>query len=416
LEKLALKPKAPYSRLRQEPTQTAEAFCVSTGRLDGSGTVKTAYNGPYTVKSVTGEMADVVTPGYNQIVAAGGIVNNPCHKVHVEVLEEDGSYSWSCPGGMYADGPGPWTSFWLERKPCAYLLDKVDQAPLEKEVKLKAIAYIDKTPYAMGGDVFEIRETLRFLKRPLGSLLDLTAHIKRQRGSRITLRSNAKLAQHIADNWLTYRFAFSPLVQSASNVYESLFRKEEKLPPRLHSGGSASDGRYAEDVVQIGDNSDYVKYSRSCLDNVMHHATVYYEVTNPVTDWRRTYGLRWKDLPTTLWQIVPLSFLVDRLVNIQQGIQGLTNLLDPSVRILAASHATRENLFQTIQATERFRDNGCSQVLNGGIRSTEDTVYTRYPWTPSVGDIVPGFNPGGLVKDATSVVDLMALILQRLKV
>jgi hypothetical protein len=108
--------------------------------------------------------------------------------------------------------------------------------------------------------------------------------------------------------------------------------------------------------------------------------------------------------------------MVDRLVNIQQGIKGLTNLLDPSIRILAASLAIRENLFQTIQATQWFVDNGCSQALNGGIRSTEVTDYTRFPWTPSVGDIVPGFTPGGLVKDATSVVDLMTLILQRLKV
>jgi hypothetical protein len=416
LEKLAVKPKAPYTRLRQEPDVVAVASCVSSGNLDGSGTVTTVYNGPFMVKSVSGEMTDVVTPGYNQIVAAGGIVNNPCHKVHVEILEEDGSYSWSCPNGKYSNGSGPWTSYWLNRRPCSLLLEKVEQAPLAKEVKLKAIANIDKTPYAMGEDVFEIRETLKFLKRPLGSLLDLTAHIRGRRYFRRSLENDLQLAQHIADNWLTYRFAFSPLVQSASNLYESLFRKEEKLPPRLHAGGSAVNGSYDEDVVQVGGDSDYVKYSRSCLDNVTHHATVLYEVTNPVTDWRRTYGLRWKDLPTTLWQIVPLSFMVDRLVNIQQGIKGLTNLLDPSIRILAASHATRENLFQTIQATERFKDDGCSQVLNGGIRSTEDTVYTRNPWTPSVGDIVPGFTPRRLVKDATSVVDLITLILQRVKV
>jgi hypothetical protein len=361
-------------------------------------------------------MADVVTPGYNRIVAAGGIVNNPCHKVHVEILEEDGSYSWTCPGGRYAHATGPLTSFWLERKPCALLLKKVEQSPLERAVKLQAIASIDKTPYAMGEDVFEIRETLEFLKRPLGSLLDLTDHLRRRRHLGHSFRSDVQVAKHIADNWLTYRFAITPLIQSASNVYESLFREKEKLPPRLSTGGSASDGEYTEDIFQSGGASDYVKYSRSCLNNVLVHATVLYEVTNPVTDWRRTYGLRWKDLPTTLWQIVPLSFLVDRLVNIQQGIKGLINLLDPSIRILAASYAIRENLFQTIQATRRYKDDGCSQVLNGGIRSTEETVYTRTPWTPSVGDIVPGVTPGGLVKDATSVVDLITLILQRLKV
>jgi hypothetical protein len=415
LEKFAVRPKAPYPRHRDEPNESSDALVVFSGFLETPGTISTGTSGPYVVKSISGYMDDVVTPGYNRIIAAGGIVNNPCLKVHVEILEEDGSYDWSCPGGRYANSSGPVTSFWLEKKPCALLVKKVDQSSLEKGCKLQALASIDKTPYAMGEDVFEIRETLKFLRHPLESLVGLTDQIRIRRGFSHLFRADYHTAKHIADNWLTYRFAISPLVQSASSLYESLFRKDEKLPPRLHAGGSASDSAYDEDVVQIGGASDYVKYSRSCLDNVLVHATVIYEVTNPVTDWRRTYGLRWKDLPTTLWQIVPLSFLVDRLVNIQQGIQGLINLLDPSIRILAASYVVRENLFQTIQATQRFKDDGCSQVLNGGIRSTEDTVYTRNPWTPSVGDVVPGFTPGNLVKDAKSVADLIALILQRLK-
>jgi hypothetical protein len=76
----------------------------------------------------------------------------------------------------------------------------------------------------------------------------------------------------------------------------------------------------------------------------------------------------------------------------------------------------REDLFQTIQAVEHYKDDDCTNTLNGGVRSTETTVYTRAPWVPSVGDIVPGITPLNLVKDAKSVADLLALILQRVRV
>jgi hypothetical protein len=415
LEKLAVRTKAPFQRHREEPETNEEAyvFYEKSGYPSGNGT---DLYGPYTVHSVVGYMDDVVTPGYNRIIAEGGTVNNPCLKVHVEILEEDGNWSHSCPGGRLATLTGPVTSHFLLTRPCELLVEKVDQKVLEKQVKLRAIAGIDKTPYAMGEDAFEIRETLGLLRHPLKSIFHLTEVVRRARSLGTSLRSSVHVAQAIADNWLTYRFAMMPLVRSASDIYESLFRKEEKLPPRLHAGGSASDGAYEEDVFINGGSSDYVKYSRSCLDNVSAHATILYEVKNPITDWRRTYGLRWKDLPTTLWQIVPLSFLVDRLVNIQQGIQGLTNLLDPSIRILAASYAVREDLFQTIQAVEHYKDDDCTNTLNGGVRSTETTVYTRAPWVPSVGDIVPGITPLNLVKDAKSVADLLALILQRVRV
>jgi hypothetical protein len=107
--------------------------------------------------------------------------------------------------------------------------------------------------------------------------------------------------------------------------------------------------------------------------------------------------------------------MVDRLVNIQLGVKGLTNLLDPSVRILAASVADRTTKYQTLRARDRHENNGCSFTLSGGLRSIEAFNYNRTPWVPVVSDIVPRVNPKGLVQDASSIVDLIALILQRVK-
>lgn len=152
--------------------------------------------------------------------------------------------------------------------------------------------------------------------------------------------------------------------------------------------------------------------SRSVTCSV--HAYIRYRVNNPQYDWRWRYGLRNKDIPASFWAVMPLSFMVDRVFDVSSMIQAVTNLSDPSVQILGAGH--------TIKRTETYIRQHTSSTANtstyprltysGKGPRVVDTVFTmtRSSFTPQFGNVVPSFNPKGLIADFTKSVDLVALL------
>jgi hypothetical protein len=145
------------------------------------------------------------------------------------------------------------------------------------------------------------------------------------------------------------------------------------------------------------------------------HATIFFEVTNPLKDWNFLLGLRMKDIPTGLWEIVPLSFMVDRLLNIKNTISGAVNFLDPTVTFLAASTRIKKTTTSNITFT------GCTYLEDLYTYKLEnpDTVkhevfeYNRGLWEPTFSDVVPPFTLGGLVEDIAKTADLIAIIVGR---
>jgi len=144
------------------------------------------------------------------------------------------------------------------------------------------------------------------------------------------------------------------------------------------------------------------------------HAQILYTVTNPLDNVRWKLGLRTRDIPHTLWQLLPYSFMVDRVVNVSDLISGFTALTDPDVHILSGSITERTEDINTVQIVDR-QNPTFTFSFAADIYEEKQFSYGRSPWRPSVFDTVPNIDVRNLVNTATKMTDLAALILQRLR-
>lgn len=397
----------------------------------------TGTYGPYKTNEVFEQISDYVIPNYHEKIGRGQIINNPCNYSKTTLESKGSGY------GTYArvtnsdeyQISGPLTQY-RDCKPTWSELSVTSRASI---AMLYAIGHMDSTPYAFGEDVGEIAETLKFLRSPLSGLRKLARHIARQaedvnvkrlktvkgrkRAYKRYARANdvagyrprtsekyAPGVSHTADTLLEWQFAVAPLVRSTVDLWESVAVPRPPLRARRIARGFSSDqASKAGKTTKVKSSNWKVFTEHNQTLSKSYRASILYEVSNPVDDWRRTYGLRNKDLPLTAWQLLPLSFMVDRLLNVSASIKAITNLSDPSVKILSGSVSSKVERTEAYQLVkEEINGWVCSAVGEEVIWKQFD--YDRVRWTPSYRDTLPPFNKGGLVESATNTAELIALI------
>jgi len=370
----------------------------STGRVD---------NFTWQSLRLDKKIVDTVTPNYATLIMSGVIVNNGMTFTKTEQVFNPGSAVYLVgrePNKTKRIVNGSIEGLWGNKFiPLSFLPEPDDGSP---SAKLKALANIDSTPHEMGEDVFEIRQTLKFVRNPLKALHTLSKSFKRdvKRRRRGVNRSNA-----LASVWLQYRFAVTPLVNSAYSILDGLSDFKRSRPPTRRALGFSN--------AALDSNRSYFRapltWSQQGSRKISWRAGIGYKITNPAAEWRFVYGLRKKDVPLVLWQIVPLSFMVDRIVNISESISGLTNLLDPNITIRYAWVTKKDEIIQTSALTDHANLDLVS--MQSGKAKLTTFSYNRQPWNPSIFDLVPPFKLKGLIDSVTKVTDLVALIVQNFR-
>jgi len=368
-------------------------------------------------------MADTVTPNFHMKISDGEIVNNSLrytsssrvfseHEGSMTLVATGNGDTWTYQGGNV-------TMVHLDNVYSPIIqnpLPALTQGNLVDIAKQKCLGKIDATPTEFMEDLGEIKETIMFFKHPLEALERLTKTFVKHKKSLEGIRNQVERAQAIAGLWKTYRFAVAPLMRSVVDLMELLANKEPTRPRRRRASGRAEDSSssttptvYRATPVQY---SQVIQYESLGYRRLDYHATVLYEVENPLLDWSYKLGLRLKDIPTVAWELVPMSFMVDRLLDIRSMISGLMNFLDADVTFLAGSVTKRDLSQYTYSLTER-------QHLLYTITLDEPYDFVQYedyqmerdPWSPSIIDTVPVFTPKNLVKDLTSILDLIAILM-----
>lgn len=392
-----------------------------------TNTVQTDSHGAYSVlpatvtQSSTQAMDDVVSHGFKRRIAEGEIINNPCSLVRRTRSNSGSGFirgtKTSGPAYWYQQD-GPVSETWLPLYPNGDVMFKDVDYDVASRSKLLALANIDTSEYAFGEDIGELRETLRFLRNPVSSLHNLAREFRRTLTRKRRKDLNLSFAKAHADVWLQYRFAFSPLIRSMMDLAEAYGKGPSDRATRLTargfdswkwSGGGAVT-RYNGPIG--GTNNSNWLFNHDV--EVEGHASILYEVSNPLADWRFHLGLRTKDVPYTLWQLLPYSFMVDRLVDISSSIRGLTNLADPDVTILSGSYREKKTERQSYQLTS-ISNPTWSHAVAGDVVTDEEFIYNRQPWTPSASDAIPGISLGNVFDSATKLADVIALSLQLLR-
>jgi len=369
------------------------------------------------------KIRDIVTPKFFKRIGNGDIINNPCYISASTLACGGGSYSASGlissnQGHVYSQSGGSTTLYEANMHNLHNNLSAISEADLEDMIqrsRLSALSNVDSTPFAFGEDILEIRETLRFLKRPLSSLAKVAKKVRRLARSKMNARKGLSLADALAEAYLEYRFAVTPLVRSSMSIVEAYSDKNSRREKRRTARGFSRFADDASDSPELHFSSTvYDNFHRSVSTKIDVHSGILYEVKNPVNDLNFRLGLRLKDIPVTLWQIVPLSFMVDRVVDISSAISGFLALSDPSVTILAGWTRVKTNKVNTLQFLSQVNPGWAVQVA-GDVVVNEEFSYSRTPWSPGYSDLNPQFTPWNLVKDVTSTLDLLALSRTRLK-
>lgn len=381
--------------------------------------VRTNQNGwvsdtEHDVASDTEFMTDVVTPGFHKRIAAGEIINNACSYSHQKFWKV-GHSTMSFQNIAY---PNDWNSYdggnqTLKRTPPITTPPKTRD--VESVAKVRALAHIDRSTYAFGEDIGEIRETIRFLRHPAESLRKLADEMSVKILKR-DFSAHVSRAKAIADVWTTYRFAATPFVISMMDALEAynqgIHQEHRERLDRLTARGFDDDTGNTQDTYS---NVGYFTYigDRSYDLEIKGHAQLLYSVKNPAENWRFNLGLRNKDIPLTTWQLVPLSFMVDRVLDISTAIQAAMNIADPSVSILSGSYTQREEHVRTTHCHTIDTHPIYDGTIDGSVNYYSSYYHRRDPWSPSLSDVTIPFDKGGLTKDVTSIVDLLAITLQK---
>lgn len=370
------------------------------------------------VKLVTEEMHDTVVSDFGKRRNAGDIINNPMNYVKSSIqCTTGGSSSVTQSGKVYTiNGQGSLTEFqrtvigspWYQGK---MTLNQSPDVDLEAAVKLQALGNLDRSPYSFAEDIAEMRETLRFLRDPLLSLKKLSEAMRDHAKYLRTVRGAMDHAKIYSDVWLQYRFALSPLVRSMSDLIESFHDKTQRPERRTARGKRTWTGSDSG----IGKSRTYYKWEGTVKEVHEHKAGILYEVSNPLNDWRFKYGLRFKDIPETLWAIFPYSFMVDRMWNFSQSMRGLSSFLDPNVKILAAWHTKKVSKDWTLSYVDYTYPSASAVTIVPDVRTVSDFEYNRVRWEPSISDFIPPMEKKGLIDTSTKLADLGALILQAIK-
>jgi len=375
------------------------------------------------------KFSDYVDESFHARSRAGEVFNNPCALILQSVTcssGEDSTYvrqKVSAPAQTVTKTVGNFTTYGYLRSAAPiqsqmhlYALPVPRESECESICKQHAVAHIDQTPYEFFEDLAEIRETLQFLRNPIKSLANLAKAYKISK-RKLTKKSVKHEAKALADLWNTYRFAAAPLVRSIMTALEAY--NERDIPMRTKRRSAHGKCLFTSDDAQSDTQYkgayEEFKYSIARTAEIAGHASILYEVDNPLDNWSFRLGLRLKDIPVTAWEVVPLSFMVDRIVNIKQAIAGLTNLLDPTVSILAASYTTKITQSNKCSLTDIVWADGSYNVTitNPDYVEHKNFYYTREVWSPTVSDTFPTFTPGGLVKDFSSTLDLLAITVSR---
>lgn len=295
---------------------------------------------------------------------------------------------------------------------------------LVAEAKFEALSRVDDTPFGFGEDVGEIRETLRHLRNPLRGLETLSRKFKRsalkyqRKYGRIhgVTPQNRDLEKAIADSWLEYRFAIAPLVRSSIDLAQAVVTIRPQRKRSVARGSARQSSTESEDLKYTLSSSSHFsefKRTRVALDHV--RTGILYEVTTSAPDALYTLGLRAQDIPHTVWQLVPYSFMVDRMFDISGAIRGLTALANPNVKFLAGWVVHKKERKLKLTCTN-VQHPAYETTVRGDTKTLHAFDFSRNGWTPSVSDTVPEFKPLGLVEDITKTADLAALVYKNLRV
>lgn len=377
-------------------------------------------------------MDDVLSSRYKARSANGEVIINPLSFTSENHLLQDDTctYTRDRVPDVEFDVPDS-ASANIMRAVIGYVpqTNNIDGTPLDVdvdgEVELRqqlALSFVDEPQYGFGEDLFEIQETLRFLKNPLASIHKLLKAFDKNAIKALNRKgqvlSFARKAEAVAGVWATTSFALLPLIRSVEQAIEALNDKSSLsirrtsrskgvvLDRKVTTRAGSYSGISVLNIPPMGCTAEIVQTHTLSI-----HAGISYEAQQlgSVTE---KLGLRNKDLLVTAWEVIPMSFMFDRIISVKNSIKSITNLIDPNVELLGGFVTKRNDVSYSIQLIDFEITGGDYENLTWSAlpHISQDFTMTREKWDPSLTNALPIPNPVELVNGVAKVADLLSLI------
>lgn len=310
--------------------------------FNGSGT-KTA-DAWVSTKSVTGSherCSDVKTPNFKQRKKRGEIIMND---VLVERYSRDSSLSGYCKQGPYSYWANAYDVMegditgWVEEKVGFEPSITGDCSSIASIQLTKCYAEMNQSAILSGEILSEISQTVSMLRRPMASSKTLLSKISKswKRSKWRTARDSTKA---LSDAWLEHRYGWKPIFYDAESIMKEA---NKKASGRLERKVVRSTGRTTSDKTKSFSNIPLVYIGWGATGAVRTSqkgsgsAGVIYEVVNRTAtqELDRIAGTRARDLPATIWEVLPYSFVVDWFVNVGDWLQAISPT--PGINVVGA--------------------------------------------------------------------------------
>jgi hypothetical protein len=155
-------------------------------------------------------------------------------------------------------------------------------------------------------------------------------------------------------------------------------------------------------------------YAAETVLSVTREARAGVYMTRPTTASRGEYlGLSARDLPVTLWELMPYSFLIDRLVNVKKFLSISRLFCQTEVKFRGGWSIERTTTRRSERALHFDRTASFASPSDTFPRITTDFSFNRVAWNPNLSDVLPPRRGTGLLSSLSSTFDLASVITLR---
>jgi len=389
--------KPPYSRNRTKNTTTVVGGWINGKQTNNStGVVTTLQNSARSATIVNQDsMSDVVQPGYQQLISMGQVVSHPMSQVK-------STYSCADTGCKVEHNNGTTKAEWDDSANIMYFYFgmpsvstlSIDVENLVRYSNTEALSGARSSNFQGMVALAESGKTLRMLMNPLRSVSSLLGYVIDQRKQRRNLKIDQMLngavringrvftkttgrGRHrgpgrevktkypnivvpigdaISGTVLMNNLGLRPLMMDIDFIMNQVSQLHTKSERQTSRGGE-SDSRSATSSATLTYGSGRFTIETTWRTEVSVRSFVsYFDKFDVLLD----HGASIYDVPSTAWELIPFSFVLDYFVNVGQVLE--------SYRALATQK------FYNGGHTIRI-DNSVSRRFTGGVGVA--------PWTMS---------------------------------